>query len=114
MEDYEILNKNYQELEKRLSTLENEKTQLTSCLTKLYLENKSNSKIVSNPNGENINDLMYLANKELAYKDEIISDYENKLTMLDLTNIKNFSVEKLKKFKDFYEKNLQIIKNAMK
>ena len=57
---------------------------------------------------------MYLANKELAYKDEIISDYENKLTMLDLTNIKNFSVEKLKKFKDFYEKNLQIIKNAMK
>ena len=114
MEDYEILNKNYQELEKRLSTLENEKTQLTSCLTKLYLENKSNSQIVSNPNEENINDLMYLANKELAYKDEIISDYENKLTMLDLTNIKNFSVEKLKKFKDFYEKNLQIIKNAMK
>ena len=114
MEDYEILNKNYQELEKRLSTLEKEKTQLTSCLTKLYLENKSNSQIVSNPNEENINDLMYLANKELAYKDEIISDYENKLTMLDLTNIKNFSVEKLKKFKDFYEKNLQIIKNAMK
>ena len=114
MEDYEILNKNYQELEKRLSTLENEKTQLTSCLTKLYLENKSNSQIVSNPNEENINDLMYLANKELAYKDEIISGYENKLTMLDLTNIKNFSVEKLKKFKDFYEKNLQIIKNAMK
>ena len=114
MEDYEILNKNYLELEKRLSNLEKEKAQLTSCLTKLYLENKSNSQIVSNPNEENINDLMYLANKELAYKDEIISDYENKLTMLDLTNIKNFSVEKLKKFKDFYEKNLQIIKNAMK
>ena len=114
MEDYEILNKNYLELEKRLSNLEKEKAQLTSCLTKLYLENKSKEKNVYNPNEENINDLMYLANKELAYKDEIISDFENKLTMLDLTNIKNFSVEKLKKFKDFYENNLQIIKNAMK
>ena len=114
MEDYEILNKNYLELEKRLSNLEKEKAQLTSCLTKLYLENKTKEKNVYNPNEENINDLMYLANKELAYKDEIISDFENKLTMLDLTNIKNFSVEKLKKFKDFYENNLQIIKNAMK
>ena len=114
MEDYEILNKNYLELEKRLSNLEKEKAQLTSCLTKLYLENKTKEKNVYNQNEENINDLMYLANKELAYKDEIISDFENKLTMLDLTNIKNFSVEKLKKFKDFYENNLQIIKNAMK
>ena len=114
MEDYEILNKNYLDLEKRLSILEKEKSQLTSCLTKLYLENKSKTEKVPNSDEENINDLMYLANKELANKNEIINDLENKLTMLDLTNIKNFSVEKLKKFKEFYDKNLQIINDAMK
>ena len=114
MEEYERLNKNYLDLEKRLSILEQEKTQLTTCLTKLYLENKSKAESVPNQNEENINDLMYLANKELANKNEIISDLENKLTMLDLTNIKNFSVEKLKKFKEFYDKNLQIINDAMK
>ena len=114
MEEYERLNKNYLDLEKRLSILEQEKTQLTTCLTKLYLENKSKAESVPNPSEENINDLMYLANKELANKNEIISDLENKLTMLDLTNIKNFSVEKLKKFKEFYDKNLQIINDAMK
>ena len=114
MEEYERLNKNYLDLEKRLSILEQEKTQLTTCLTKLYLENKSKAESVPYQNEENINDLMYLANKELANKNEIISDLENKLTMLDLTNIKNFSVEKLKKFKEFYDKNLQIINDAMK
>ena len=114
MEEYERLNKNYLDLEKRLSILEQEKTQLTTCLTKLYLENKSKAESAPNQNEENINDLMYLANKELANKNEIISDLENKLTMLDLTNIKNFSVEKLKKFKEFYDKNLQIINDAMK
>ena len=114
MEDYERLNKNYLDLEKKLSILEKEKSQLTSCLTKLYLENKSKTNVLPNPNEENINDLMYLANKELANKNEIINDLENKLTMLDLTNIKNFSVEKLKKFKEFYDKNLKIINDAMK
>ena len=114
MEEYERLNKNYLDLEKRLSILEQEKIQLTTCLTKLYLENKSKAESAPNQNEENINDLMYLANKELANKNEIISDLENKLTMLDLTNIKNFSVEKLKKFKEFYDKNLQIINDAMK
>ena len=114
MEDYERLNQNYLDLEKRLSILEKEKSQLTSCLTKLYLENKSKTENIPNSDEENINDLMYLANKELANKNEIINDLENKLTMLDLTNIKNFSVEKLKKFKEFYDKNLQIINDAMK
>ena len=114
MEDYEKLNKNYLELEKRLSNLEQEKTQLTSLLTKLYLENKSKGELVPNSSEENINDLMYLANKELANKNEIINDLENKLAMLDLTNINHFSIEKLKKFKDFYSKNLQIINDAMK
>ena len=114
LEDYEKLNKNYLELEKRLSYLEQEKAQLTSCLTKLYLENKTKNEIKPDSNEENINDLMYLANKELANKNEIINDLENKLTMLDLTNIKNFSKEKLKKYKDFYTTNLQKVNEAIK
>ena len=114
-EDYEKLNKKYLDLEKKLSRLEQEKTELTSCLTKLYLENKSDNGKNQIPNNEeNINDLMYLANKELESKNEIINELENKLAMLDLTNIKNFSVEKLKTYKEFYDKNLKIINDAMK
>ena len=114
LEDYENLSKKYSDLEKRITTLEKEKSQLTSCLAKLYLDNKSKNEYEVNPNEENINDLMYLANKELSDKNKIINDLENKLTMLDLTNINHFSVEKLKKYKDFYTKNLQIVNNAMK
>ena len=114
LEEYERLNKNYLDLEKRISILEKEKSELTSCLTKLYLENRTKNDNEINPNEENINDLMYLANKELANKNKIINDLENKLTMLDLTNIKHFSVEKLKKYKDFYTKNLQIVNDALK
>ena len=113
-QDYNKLEKNYLDLEKRLSSLEKEKKELTSVLTKLYLENKSKTNVVPNPNEENINDLMYLANKELANKNEIINDLENKLNMLDLTQIKNFSKERLKKYKDFYTKNLEIINEASK
>ena len=114
LEDYENLKKKYSDLENRITTLENQKSQLTSCLAKLYLENKSKNEYEINPKEENINDLMYLANKELEDKNKIINDLENKLTMLDLTNINHFSVEKLKKYKDFYTKNLQIVNNAMK
>ena len=113
LEDYENLSKKYSDLENRIKTLEKEKSQLTSCLAKLYLDNKSKNEYEVNPNEENINDLMYLANKELSDKNKIINDLENKLTMLDLTNINHFSVEKLKKYKDFYTKNLQIVNNAM-
>ena len=113
--DYEELNHNYLELEKKLETLEKEKKELTSCLTKLYLENKENSKIYpSSNNEENINDLMYLANKEIEEKNHIINELEEKKAMLDLTNIQNFSNEKLKKYKEFYQKNLKIIDDALK
>ena len=57
---------------------------------------------------------MYLANKELEEKNHIINDLEEKKAMLDLTNIQNFSTEKLKKYKEFYTKNLKIIDDAMK
>ena len=113
--DYEQLNKNYLELEKKMKSLEKEKEELTSCLTKLYLENKANAKVAPTSNTEeNINDLMYLANKELENKNNIINDLEEKMAMLDLTNIKNFSNEKLQKYKDFYTKNLNLIKDALK
>ena len=113
--DYQQLNKNYLELEKKMENLEKEKEELTSCLTKLYLENKNNSKNATTSNTEeNINDLLYLANKELENKNNIINDLEEKMAMLDLTNIKNFSNEKLQKYKDFYTKNLNLIKDALK
>ena len=113
-EEFERLRKKHSDLENRITILEKEKSKLTSCLTKLYLENKIEPDNEINPNEENINDLMYLANKELANKNKIINDLENKLTMLDLTNINHFSAEKLKKYKEFYSNNLQIINNAMK
>ena len=113
--DYDELNKNYIELEKKLKKLEKEKMELTSCLAKLYLENKENSKISpSSNNEENINDLMYLANKELEEKNHIINDLEEKKAMLDLKNIQNFSNEKLRVYKEFYAKNLEIIEDALK
>ena len=104
-DDYLQLLNNYKELEKRLSNLEGERVKL---------ENRSKTNKVQNPNEENINDLMYLENKELASKNKIISDLENKKEMLELTNIQNFSVVKLKKYKEYYDKNLEIIKEAMK
>ena len=113
--EYEQLNNNYLQLEKKLKNLEKEKMELTSCLTKLYLENKENSKIPpSSNNEENINDLMYLANKEIEEKNRIINELEEKKAMLDLKNIQNFSNEKLKMYKEFYVKNLEIIEDALK
>ena len=113
--EYDQLNNNYLQLEKKLKNLEKEKMELTSCLTKLYLENKENSKIPpSSNNEENINDLMYLANKEIEEKNRIINELEEKKAMLDLKNIQNFSNEKLKMYKEFYVKNLEIIEDALK
>ena len=86
---------------------------MTSNLTELYIENKENSKInTSTNNEENINDLMYLVNKELEEKNHIINELEDKKAMLDLTNIQNFSTEKLKKYKEYYTKNLKMIEDA--
>ena len=86
---------------------------MTSNLTELYIENKENSKInTSTNNEENINDLMYLVNKELEEKNHIINELEDKKALLDLTNIQNFSTEKLKKYKEYYTKNLKMIEDA--
>jgi len=113
--EFDDLSKKNMELERKITSLEKEKEELAQCLKKLYLLNKSNSKIpISSNNEENINDLMFLANKELENKDNIIHDLEDKVSKYDLANIKNFSKEKLKEYKDFYSKNLNIINEAMK
>ena len=113
--DFNDLNKKNMELERKITSLEKEKEELATCLKKLYFQNKSNSKIpISSNNEENINDLMFLANKELKNKDNIIHELEDKVSKYDLSNIKNFSKEKLKEYKDFYSKNLNIINEAMK
>ena len=81
----------------------------------MYLENKANTKIPpSSNNEENINDLLFLANKELELKDNTIQELENKATMVDLRNINKFSKEKLQEYKKFYTNNLKKIDDAMK
>ena len=88
---------------------------MATCLKQLYLEKKTNSKIpLSSNNEENINDLLSLANKELENKNKTIQELKEKITMVDLRNIEGFDKEKLKKYKDFYSKNLKIINDAMK
>ena len=109
------MNKNYFELERKILLLEKEKEELASCLKKLYLEKKANANIpITSNNEENINDLMFLVNKELENKDNIIHDLEGKVSKVDLRNIENFSKEELLEYKDFYTKNLKIINEAMK
>ena len=114
-EDYDKLNKNYLELERKISILEKEKEEMNQCLRNLYLKNKTNMQIPLNANKEeNINDLMFLANKELENKNNIIHNLEGKVAILDLKNVKKFSSDKLKEYKDFYTKNLKIINDALK
>ena len=113
--DYETLNKNYFELERKILLLEKEKEELASCLKKLYLEKKANANIpITSNNEENINDLMFLVNKELENKDNIIHELEGKVSKVDLRNIENFSKDELLEYKEFYTKNLKIINEAMK
>ena len=113
--DYEKLNKNYLELERKILLLEKEKEELTSCLKKIYLEKTSNPKIpITSNNEENINDLMLLVNKELEKKDDIIHGLEEKVSKVDLKNIEKFTKKQLLEFKDLYTKNLTKINDAMK
>ena len=98
-----------------IGTTEKEKEEMTQCLRNLYLKNKTNMQIPITANKEdNINDLMFLANKELENKNNIILDLEEKVAKLDLKHVKEFSKDKLKEYKDFYTKNLKIINDALK
>ncbi len=114
-EEYDNLSKKYIELDRRLTSLEKEKEEMSTLLRTLFLQNKTNKQIPSSANKEeNINDLMTLANKELENKNKIIHDLQGKVSKLDLNNISKFSKDKLKQYKDFYSKNLKTINDALK
>ena len=111
-EDYEKLNQKYIELGKKIENSEKEKEYLNSLLIKMIVENKKNQE--KSNKDQNINDLIYLSNKELEDKNRIINDLEEKIAMTDLTDINNFPKEKLEKYKEFYTKNLKLINDLMK
>lgn len=114
-EEYDNLSKKYIELDRRLTSLEKEKEEMSTLLRTLFLQNKTNKQIPSSANKEeNINDLMTLANKELEMKNNIIHNLEGKVSKLDLRNVKEFSNQQLKEYKDFYTKQLKVINDALK
>ena len=88
---------------------------MSNLLRNLFLQNKTNKQIPLSANKEeNINDLMALANKELENKNNIIHNLEGKVSKLDLRNVKQFSNQQLKEYKDFYTKQLKVINDALK
>ena len=114
-EEYDNLSKKYVELDRRISCLEKEKEEMSTLLRNLFLQNKTNKQIpISANKEENINDLMTLANKELENKNNIIHNLEGKVSKLDLRNVKEFSNQQLKEYKDFYTKQLKVINDALK
>ena len=114
-EEYDNLSKKYIELDRRISCLEKEKEEMSTLLRNLFLQNKTNKQIpISANKEENINDLITLANKELENKNNIIHNLEGKVSKLDLRNVKEFSNQQLKEYKDFYTKQLKVINDALK
>ena len=114
-EEYDNLSKKYIELDRRISCLEKEKEEMSTLLRNLFLQNKTNKQIpISANKEENINDLMTLANKELENKNNIIHNLEGKVSKLDLRNVKEFSNQQLKEYKDLYTKQLKVINDALK
>jgi hypothetical protein len=88
---------------------------MSSLLRTLFLQNKMNNQISKSENNEeNINDLMKLANDELEKKNNIIHNLQGKVEKLNLDNINEFSKDKLKEYKDFYNKKLKTINDALK
>ena len=101
----------YIELQKKFEIVSKEKEELENYIKTSYLVNKRNCENISS-NEDNINDLLYLANKELEEKNKMIEDLNNKVSMSDLTNIQNFSVSKLKNLKEKFSENLKKINEA--
>ena len=109
--EYDNLYKKYFDAERKVNNLEKEKMELNKCIKKIYLNN--NQKYI--PNEENnINSLLYLANNELEKKEDIINKLKEQTKMADLTNIKSFQKDRLKEYKNFYNKNLKIINDMLK
>ena len=92
--------------------MEKEKNELDQCIQKVYT-NKNTKQNIPN-NEQNIISLLDLANKELEKKDIIINKLKNEAKMADLSDIKNFEKDKLKEYKNFYNKNLKTINDTLK
>ena len=111
---YNELYKKYLEIERKCYNLEKEKKAINKyIINKIYMNKKSYTKNIPN-NEENINSLLSIANKELENKDKIINKLKKDCIMVDLSNINNFTNEKLKEYKKFYIKNLKLINEALK
>ena len=110
--EYNNLLKKYFEIERKVNILEKEKNELDQCIQKVYT-NKNTKQNIPN-NEQNIISLLDLANKELEKKDIIINKLKNEAKMADLSDIKNFEKDKLKEYKNFYNKNLKTINDTLK
>ena len=109
--DYMNLYNKYNELQRKFENISKEKEELENYIKHSYLANKRNNQNILSTE-ENINDLLYLANKELEEKNKIIEDLNNKIAMNDLTNIQNFSLSKLKNLREKFSENLKKINEA--
>ena len=111
--EYNELLKKYIEIERRLNELEKEKKELNKCIKKIYLDQYKNKQNIPNTE-QNINSLLALTNNELEKKDNLIAKLKKETKMADLSDIKNFEKDKLKEYKNFYNKNLKIINDILK
>ena len=111
--EYNELLKKYIEIERRVNELEKEKTELNKCIKKIYLDQYKNKQNIPNT-GQNIDSLLALTNNELEKKDNLIAKLKKETKMADLSDIKNFEKDKLKEYKNFYNKNLKTINDTLK
>ena len=111
--EYNELLKKYIEIERRVNELEKEKKELNKCIKKIYLDQYKNKQNIPNTE-QNINSLLALTNNELEKKDNLIAKLKKETKMADLSDIKNFEKDKLKEYKNFYNKNLKIINDILK
>ena len=111
--EYNELYKKYMDIERQCINLEKEKNAIYRYINKIYLNKKLCTKTIPN-NEENINSLINIANKELENKDKLINKLKKDSIMADLSNIHNFTKEKLKEYKILYTNNLKIINEALK
>ena len=111
--DYMNLYNKYNELQRNYENISKEKEELENYIKRFYLVNKRNTQNILS-NDDNINDLLYLANKELEEKNKIIENLNNQIAINDLTNIQNFSLNKLKTLKEKYSENLKKINEVFK
>ena len=110
--EYNELYKNYIDIERKCINLEREKNELKKYIKKIYMNKKINTGNIPSDE-EKINSLLNIANEEIEKKDKLIIDLKNKTIMADLSDIQNFSQEKLNEYKTFYLNNLKIINDAI-